>query len=317
MRPWLSVLIPTYNGETFLPAALDSIAIQEDPDIECIAVDDGSTDQTLSILEQYKEKLQLVIVKSERKGNWVAGTNHALRLAHGDYICILHQDDIWYKDRLKSVQSLIKAHPRIETFLHAANFIDSRGRSLGHWRCPLPAYPSIVTPEIALEHLLTQNFIAIPAPTVKRDAVIAVGGLDESLWYTADWDFWLKLALRGPTLYSPTPLCGFRVHPNSQTATRSAFLSEFRQQLETVSGRYLNHLNSAQRQQDEIRKTSSFSIEVNIAFAAAVHGQTVNFWNLIIELLQLGPAGIRRYLRDSRILERTTARIKSRLTVRR
>ncbi|MCL4825574.1 MAG: glycosyltransferase, partial [Anaerolineales bacterium] len=57
MRPWLSVLIPTYNGETFLPAALDSIAIQEDPDIECIAVDDGSTDQTLSILEQYKEKL--------------------------------------------------------------------------------------------------------------------------------------------------------------------------------------------------------------------------------------------------------------------
>lgn len=313
MRPWLSVLIPTYNGENHLSSALDSVLKQGDPNIECIAVDDGSTDRTLPILETYKKKLDLVSIEQERKGNWVAATNRALSLARGDYISMLHQDDIWYRDRLKAIHSLIEVHPTVNFFLNSADFIDLHGRYLGHWRCPLPGYPARVDSKIILERLLIQNFIAIPAPLVKREAAIAVGGLDESLWYTADWDFWLKLALRYQSVHYSKPLCGFRVHPNSQTETRSAFLNEFRRQQEMVTGKYFEHLNGSKWQQNEIRKASAFSIDVNVAFAGAIHKKKVNLFGLIIKLPSLGPTGIHRYIRDSRIWERSIARIRSRL----
>ena len=59
-----------------------------------------------------------------------------------------------------------------------------------------------------------------------RAAAIEVGGLDPDLWYTADWDFWLKLAAAGPTAYLPRPLAGFRIHAQSQTAVRSKSRNE-------------------------------------------------------------------------------------------
>ena len=60
-----------------------------------------------------------------------------------------------------------------------------------------------------------------------RESAVAAGGLDETLWYTADWDLWLKLAAAGPTVYLPRPLAAFRVHPESQTATRSRSADDF------------------------------------------------------------------------------------------
>ena len=80
-----------------------------------------------------------------------------------------------------------------------------------------------------VERLLVQNFIAIPAPLFRRDQALSVGGLDARLWYAADWDFWLKLAAMGPTVYSPRPLAGFRIHSQSQTITRAGQMDEVRQ----------------------------------------------------------------------------------------
>jgi glycosyltransferase involved in cell wall biosynthesis len=74
-NPWLSVLIPTYNGEKYLVKALNSIAIQDDFDIECLAIDDGSTDETLAILKYFQTQIPLKIVQREPQKNWVANTN--------------------------------------------------------------------------------------------------------------------------------------------------------------------------------------------------------------------------------------------------
>ena len=84
-KPWLSVLIPTYNGEAYLASALDSILIQGDDEIECIIVDDGSTDATLSIAQSYQDKLSLTVIQRQRQSNWVANTNYAMALAEGEY----------------------------------------------------------------------------------------------------------------------------------------------------------------------------------------------------------------------------------------
>ena len=103
-RPWLSVIMPTYNGEAFLTNALNSILSQGDDQIEVIAVDDGSTDATIPILKSFATKLSLRIIVRERVGNWAANTNHGLSLAQGDFVCFLHQDDHW----------LTRSHSRLE-----------------------------------------------------------------------------------------------------------------------------------------------------------------------------------------------------------
>lgn len=312
-KPWLSVLIPTYNGEEYLPFALNSIAAQQDNGVECIAIDDGSTDKTLSILDAYRDKLTIKVLQRERKGNWSVNTNFALSYARGKYVCFLHQDDVWLKDRLKVMKELTSQFPQAVLLLHPSIYLDHTGNYLGPWKCPLPSIPNIIEPEFMVEKLLIQNFIAIPAPIFKREIAEMVGGLDQASWYTADWDFWLKIACCGPSVYYPIPLTGFRIHPSSQTIVRSSYLNDFRSQLEGAAERHLKTWRVSQSRKKSTSKIAYFSILVNTGLAGSFHGNHQYLFMLLGNFIMLGPIGWHRYLRDSRIWERVSARLKARV----
>jgi glycosyltransferase involved in cell wall biosynthesis len=312
-QPCLSVIIPTFNGQAFLPATLDSVLCQEDPDLECIVVDGGSTDATLSIVQVYEHRLPIRLEQRGEPSGWVSSTNYALSLARGEYICFLHQDDIWFRDRLSTLRGLIARSPQTVLFLHPSNYIDTGGNTLGPWSCPLPDSPRIIKPDFMLERLLVQNFISMPAPLFRSDIARRVGGLDEALWYAADWDFWLKIAACGEALYFPEPLSGFRVHPNSQTVVRSSNLADFREQLAIVSNKHLALWQASGRLKHRVGKVTKFSNEVNSTLAGMMYGRRPPLWHLLIWFLALGPSGAHRYLRDSRIRERVAARLKARL----
>jgi GT2 family glycosyltransferase len=313
--PWLSVLCPVYNGAAYLTATLESVRHQEDNDIECIVVDDGSTDASLEILATYEKLLHLTVVTGKRTGNWVANTNLALSMARGRYVSFLHQDDVWFADRLSTLAAVVEHYPDIILLLGSAQFIDEGGRTLGGWHCPLPALPRRAPQALVLSRLLVQNFVPIPAPIFTRQAALAVGGLDDAQWYTADWDFWLKMAARGPVAYYPRPLSGFRIHSKSQTVTRSAWPADFRLQHKSVARKYLAATGGDEALRRRIQRLSEFSIEVNTQLAAAVHGGRLWWPGLLAGFMRLGPFDAYRYLRDSRIWERASARVRARLRV--
>jgi GT2 family glycosyltransferase len=305
-EPWLSVIMPTYNGAAYLERALESIASQGEDGVEVIALDDGSSDETPTILERYRQRLSLRIEARQRVGNWVANSNHGLRLARAPHACFLHQDDLWLPGRLRRLRPLLEqgGSPLV---LHPSRFVNDRGRFVGLWRCPLSAglHPSAAV----TERLLVQNFIAIPAPIFSRQAALEVGGLDEALWYTADWDFWLKLAGRGPTRYVPQPLTAFRVHGGSQTMQGTSRAAEMRRQLDVVLQRHLPAWQQGQPQGPEIGPAAELSVEVNHALASAVAGRRPDWRRLAGQVLRLGWSGCHRFLRDSRIVERVQARL--------
>lgn len=313
ISPWLSVLIPTYNGEDYLSTALDSVVTQNTEDVDYIAIDDGSTDLTLSILNSYRKKIPMKIVQRERAGNWVASTNYALSIAEGRYVCFLHQDDIWLPDRVRIMKKLSNEHPDAAILLNPSYYLDADGNVLGLWRCPLPPYTSVIKSELMFEKLLIQNFISIPAPVFKNEIAKRVGGLDEAAWYTADWDFWLKIVREGDAVYSSTPLSGFRIHSMSQTLVRSSYLPDFRRQLEGVFERHFRTLDGSESRRKKIRKVGIFSINVNVTLAGLAHKKQSAFFKLILDFLTLGPIGWHLYFTNSRIWERVTARLKSRL----
>lgn len=299
--PWLSIVMPAWNGERYLAEALQSVRQEGIDGYEVVAIDDGSTDRTPQILSAWAEKLPLRIVTRPGRGNWVAATNAALREARGRYACFLHQDDLWLSGRLAALRQEASRDPAL--VVHSASFLGPGGETLGSWRCPLPE--GEVDPRLFLERLIVQNFIAIPAPAFRREVALRIGGMDESLWYTADWDLWLRLGREGPIRHLPLELAAFRVHPASQTMVRTDLLDR-RRQLEAVLQRHSAGLPAA------AQRAARFSLEMNLALAAAASGGRVPWGSLLATLSRLGPSGLRRYLRDSRIFERVGARLRLR-----
>ena len=311
--PWLSVLMPTYNGEEYLRQALDSIVIQQDSDIEVIAVDDGSTDSTPAILDSYSKKLLIKIFQQPRTGKTQVNTDRALSLAQAEYVSILHQDDLWLEGRSKIMRGLTLKYPDIDLFIHASRFIDKRGRPLGLWRAPLGAHPSLTVSDTVLERLLVQNFISISATVFRRKTAIRSGGIDHALWYAYDWDLWLRMARYGNVFYYPEALSAFRVHAAAQTIARSIGIRVFKDELDTVLERHLKSWTVPDEIKKRIGRVGRFSNKVDITLASIVHNKGISILPLIMPFIALGPADWCGYLRNSRIVERVSARVKANL----
>lgn len=310
--PFISVICPVYNGEKFLPQALDSILAQQENEIECICIDDGSADSSLSILEKYQDKLALKIERKTNR-NWVANTNYAISIAKGEYLCFLHQDDVWFPERLTHLKKLAMKHRETELFIHASAFINGAGNIVGSWNCPLPPYPAPIPSALLIERLLVQNFISISGVIFKREAALKTTGLDEALWYTADWDFWLQLASNTNAFYLPEPLSGFRIHSNSQTILGSMDTADLKNQLEMVLYKHIEKLDNLPTQKKAVLSVAEFSILVNVTLAQILHNERIDILKLPFRFLKLTPAQWLRYFRDSRLLERALPRIKENL----
>ena len=224
--PWLSVIMPLHRAETTICATLQSLAAEHDDGIEIIVLDSSPTSATLDIVRGYADCLRLCIIEDHDLVTWPAKTNYGVKIANSQHICWLHQDDLWLPGRVAAMRSWIEAAPEAPLHLAPSVIVDRNGQSLGQWRCPLPDGSELPS-SFVTERLLVQNFISAPAPVFRKDAWLASGGMDEALWYTGDWDIWLKLAAGGPVRYHNTVTTAFRIHGGSQTVTASRDLVDF------------------------------------------------------------------------------------------
>ncbi len=307
MATWLSVIMPTYNGEKFLVDALESVLLQSAESLEVIAVDDGSTDRTVEILRSYAGRLNLRVLPQERSGSWIKMTNIGIREARGEYVSFLHQDDLWQAGRIRSLRVLAEQFPSAVALLHSATFIDESGAPLCRWRCPFPERASLIPARTMFERLLVQNFIAIPAPAWKRAAFEKLGPLDEKLWFTADWKLWLGLARLGNWAYSPEPLAAFRIHPAAQTLSGATKENFYRDQYENILAEFLPARTG------RLAALATFSSDMNQFLAARFHRRNTPWAKLALKALSLGPVGWYRYFYYSRIAERVLARLRVQL----
>jgi len=305
--PWLTVIVPVHNGESFLRAALDSILLQGDPELEVIAVDDHSTDASAAILEEYEERLSLVRIRPPQPVGWVGATNLAVESARGRYACFLHQDDLWLPGRCDQVRRVLRTESDLGLVIHESIYLDARGMRIGGLGAPLKRAGRLARAEL-FEALLVQNFIAAPAATFSLDAARRAGPLDASLWYAADWAFWLALSRTAESYLLREPLAAFRIHPRSQTSTRSADVSDLSRQLRRVLASALNDPLPLKRPR-LTPAAAQLSILVNGVLAAV--------WNrdgraALRELATARPRhilGLPTFLRHSRILQRAAARL--------
>ncbi len=198
--PMVSVVIPAFNAERTLARAIESVLAQTaTADVEIIVCDDGSTDNTATVLDGYGDRL--IAVRQENRGRGAA-RNACLARARGEFIAFLDADDKWVPARLAIGLQSASRHPDCDVFYGNALVTNAGGtvyRAMnGEWHV---GHSGWVFP-----YLVRNNFVPLPTVLVRRQAVDAVGAFDESLRRTQDLDWLLRLAVRSRFHYDHTPL---------------------------------------------------------------------------------------------------------------
>lgn len=309
MSPWLSVVMPTYNGAAYVGAAVSSVAREARGQVELICVDDGSTDDTRDIVRRHRGNLEVVELESGGRRGWMAATNLGIEVATGRWVAMLHQDDWWLPGRLEAVWRAIQDSPQAGLVVGPSVFVDDAGKALGRWRLPWKGAPP-ARAEVA-RRLYVQNWLAVPSVTLRADVLAAVGGLDPALWYTADWDLWLRMLQHADLASTAQALSAFRVHAESQTVLGSRDTRGFEQQIRVVQERHV----WAAAGDGSVLAAGRMATTVNTALARGFHGSGVPIGRLVGDAVGMTPRAWRRFVRDSRIVDRAVPR--ARLALRR
>lgn len=215
--PLVSVVMPVYNAcranKQFLIKALDSIANQTYKNVELVIVDDGSTDETHAVCQEYLAAHPDLRVQylSKTNGGQSSARNFGIKASHGEYVGFLDQDDEWYENKLEKVIPWL-ANKDIDVLYTDSDSIDGDDKVTfgcihGKYHCGWPH------PKSSLDDILFKDIYVMPGlMTIKRSAFEAVGGFDEKLSGYEDDDLFLRLYERFKFFYLPTPTLRWRMY---------------------------------------------------------------------------------------------------------
>jgi glycosyltransferase involved in cell wall biosynthesis len=310
-KPWLTVVLPIYCGEEWIGRTLDSIAAQAMPGIEILLIDSSPTSGTADIARTFEDRLALTILRPEGLDGCSPKTNFGVEHARAEHVTWLCQDDFWLPGRAQAVRAWIEAQPLAVLHLAPTAIVDRNDVVRGIWRGPLSETGAPLDGTELCKRLLVQNFVAVASPVIRRDAWLACGGIDVDLWYTGDWDLWLKLAQSGAVFYHDAVTAAFRIHGSSATSIGSRDRANLTQQLRTVLERHIGAIPKAHVA--AVMRLAETSILVNVELAAAANGELAAAARAAWAVLALGPAEMFRYLYFSRIVERSMPRLSAKL----
>lgn len=246
MQPFISILLPVYNSEYYLPQALNSLLVQTFDAFEILVVDDASTDSTPAILRTYSDP-RIRLLRNETNRGPYFSRNRAAALARGRYLCIADADDVSFPGRLESQFRYLEAHP---------------GQSA--CGCRYSAGYGRTAPELPenYETICLDLMDGLPLMhatlLIRSEAMQATGGYNPHFLYASDYEFCCRLALKGKITNLTETLVHCRVHDRRQS---EAFRPEREYLLSGARRRYIL---------EQIRRilppTSAMPEEADVAF---------------------------------------------------
>lgn len=206
-KPLVSVVMAAYNGQEYLNIAIDSMLQQTYSNFELILIDDGSTDNTANIVENYTDKRIRYIHQSNR--GLAAALNHGIQQARGQYIARMDCDDISYPTRLAEQVAFLEKNKTIGLVGTSFDLVDENGRIIDrsiHLDAP---------GDLQLEFLVRNPF-GHGTIMIRKKALDAVGPYDTNQTIE-DYELWWRFAQKYPVANIPKQLYGWRVVPSSMS----------------------------------------------------------------------------------------------------
>lgn len=212
----VSVIMPAYNAEEFIPAAIESILAQTHPHFEFLICNDGSTDGTGEICDAYAAQDARIRVFHQPNRGIAFTTNRLLREAQYDRVAFLDNDDLMLPTRLERQLAFWQAHPGLLFSASYVFYVDASGRKLGG------NTPPWTTEEQVQEFLRSGELVWVQNTSILclRQAALEAGGFPEHLVVAGDGYLWNTLARRGHFLVQPEFLTCYRIHTTSTSVRR-------------------------------------------------------------------------------------------------
>jgi glycosyltransferase involved in cell wall biosynthesis len=214
----VSVVMPAYNAERHLAAAIESVLAQTYPHFELLVIDDGSTDNTAAIAAAFAAKDSRVKVITHE--NWGMGrsTNHAAELARGDWIVRLDADDVMLPQRIEKQLDFLALNPDLMVAASLVDFIDDAGRVIGRTK------PHWTKRQDVAAAVAAHRVVGFTHPSViyNKLAIQHVGGFRPQFWPCDDLDLWNRVVEAGyMAIVQEEVLTQYRIHATSVCVAKS------------------------------------------------------------------------------------------------
>lgn len=205
--PMVTIVIPVYNGESFIHECVSSALDQTYARTEVLVVDDGSSDSTPDILKTFGDRIRVV---RKRNGGTASALNQGIEEAQGDLIAWLSADDLFVPEKIRLQVERFQIEPELCLVYSDWVGIDSSGDEKRVVRSLCPDAQGFAA------ELLRGNFINGSSVVVRRKCVEEAGLFDETLATDSDGDMWFKLLKRGCRFgHVAEPLTKYRTHSGS------------------------------------------------------------------------------------------------------
>jgi hypothetical protein len=234
----VAVVIPLYNGARWIPQTLDSVFAQHQRPAEVWVIDDGSTDGSVEIVRQIPG---INVLSHSGKGeNQVR--QFGLQHVSAPLVAFLDHDDLWSPNHLQVASRLLEEHSECPAAVAQIQGFTGEDRQ---FLLPRPSPPHSWAHPHWLDPWATFPFNRISTCSgvvIRRECLLAVGGWPTHLFSVGDYYLWLRLAVHGPLLNSHEATVGYRLHPQSTSATwRTTNLARYLADMRAAAVEALGH----------------------------------------------------------------------------
>ena len=207
----VSVILASYNGEKYIKEQIDSILAQTYPIYEILIGDDGSADNTMSILNDYACKYENIkIISSNGKHGVNYNFKRLMDTASGNYIAISDQDDIWFPEKIEIMIREIGTH-----VLAYSDAIPFSGMLTSYYSKEQSVEFDSYIPENSIEDIMFNNVVSGHRMLVKKEFINEIHEWNFDVYY--DWWLAISASYRNSIIYIPYPLVFWRRHDHSMT----------------------------------------------------------------------------------------------------
>lgn len=224
--PAISVITPAWNAAGHIGETVASVREQTLTDWEWLIVDDGSTDGTIDIIQQFAGLDPRIRLLTQQHAGPSAARNLAMAAARGAHFAFLDSDDLWLPRFLEEQAAVFASHPN-------TGLVTGVGYFLGGPFAGRPTRPAGEASRVlSLTELIEDECSVFIMTVFRREVFETIGGFDETQWTSEDYDFWLRAALAGFVFRrNPRPLGHYRVRGDSLSRNRVRMISGILQTL--------------------------------------------------------------------------------------
>ncbi len=212
--PLISVVLPVCNAEAYISEALDSIFAQTFKDFEIIAVNDGSTDNSFQILEDYAARDKRIVPHHLQSTGLVGALNYGIKVARGHYVARMDGDDVCHPTRFERQITFLTNNPDIAFLGTQIDILDGDGKAVSRSHFPVDCAD--------VNTALLQGFCPFCHPTmmIRREALLALGGYNSVFQTAEDLELWQRASLKFRLANLDEVLFSYRRHDQSVSTTK-------------------------------------------------------------------------------------------------